>query len=147
MTIWLAFLVGFFTCCWAAYTDYKSRIIPNTAALINIIAAILIFKSNLINNGHLWLALSMFAVMFIMWLFRLTGAGDVKLLSSLVLLLGYNAFFAIFFALVLFITAGYIKTRKTTENFWKFKMPLAPFLIPGMVLSIILKLFIIKNLV
>jgi len=145
--MWIAFLVGFLTCCWAAYTDYKARIIPNTTALINIIAAILIFKSSLIKNGHLWLALSMFVVMFAMWLFKLIGAGDVKLLSSLVLLLGYYAFFAIFFALVLFIVVGYVQSRRKTENFWKFKMPLAPFLMPGMVLNIILYLIIIKNIV
>ncbi|WPX08156.1 prepilin peptidase [Anaerocellum danielii] len=146
MTIWLAYLVGCITCCWAAYTDYKKQIIPNSVVLINVIAAILIFRSSLIRNGHLWLALSMFAVMFAMWLFKLIGAGDAKLLPSLVLLLGYNAFFAIFFALVIFIATGYLKARRTAENFWKFKMPLAPFLIPGMVLSIILKLLIFKNL-
>lgn len=147
MTVSLAFLIGFITCCVAAYTDYRRRIIPNTVAVVNIVAAVLIYRSGLIKNGHLWLALSMFAVMFAMWLFKLIGAGDVKLLSSLVLLLGYNAFFAIFFALLLFIAVGYIKARQTAENFWKLKMPLAPFLIPGMVLSIILKLFIFKNLV
>lgn len=147
MMMWLAFLVGFLTCCYAAYTDYKKQIIPNTAALINLIAAILIFRGNLIKNGHLWLALSIFAVMFAMWLFKLIGAGDVKLFSSLVLLLGYYAFFTIFFALVLFVVVGYIKSRRKAENFWKFKMPLAPFLIPGMVLSIILNLIINKNIV
>lgn len=145
--IWLAFLVGFLTSCWAAYTDYKNQIIPNTAVLTNLVAAVLIFRDNLVKNGYLWLALTMFAVMFILWLFKLIGAGDVKLFSSLVLLLGYYAFFTIFFALVMFIAVGYIQSNKKGENFWKFKMPLAPFLVPGMVLSIILKLFILKNLV
>lgn len=115
MTIWIAYLVGCITCCWTAYTDYKSRIIPNIAVLINIIAAILIFRIDLIKNGHLWLALSLFAVMFIMWLFKLIGAGDVKLLFSLTLLLGYNAYIAIFFTLLLFMITGYVKDQKEQQ--------------------------------
>lgn len=87
----------------AAYTDLKTRKIPNKYNLTVFILAIVLKIAFAIASGwgilldSLYGLLIGFTVLFVPFIFRLSGAGDVKMLSVLGVLVGYKYFLVIFF--------------------------------------------------
>ena len=98
MSLALLFSVG------AAYFDLRERKIPNKYNLLGFVLALiikfcLVFFAN--NNWHIFTGsllglLLGFIIFFPFFIVRLAGAGDVKLLAVLGLLLGWKSFIWLF---------------------------------------------------
>lgn len=127
------FLVGIIYSMGSAYFDLKTRKIPNK---YNLLAFCLILLSKAILGvmfSWTWLIdgllgmLAGFAILFPFFAFRKAGAGDVKMLSILGLLLGWKLFllaFAIISCCDMFIiTINYLKIA------WKIILEPTPLII------------------
>lgn len=132
-----------------AYIDYRKKIIPNKLLLIMLLAAVVIGVGQIVSdpsyakmylfNAGIGAAFGA-GVFFLAALFAKNGigAGDIKLFLVLGLLLAFRGVFnVLLYSTVLsFIVAMVmiIRKKKTTKD----ELPLAPFALFGVVLSIIL---------
>lgn len=133
----LAVLAGLITCGIAAYTDWKKGIIPDVLSIVNIVLAVVIYRSELLRNGYLWWAFVLFVGLLVLALSGKFGGGDVKFLPSLALLTGQLFYLGLTVGLVCEILYGLFESKRSGVPFWVIRLPLAPFLFLGMVTSVI----------
>lgn len=118
---------------WCAYTDIRTRTVPNTAVLLllclGLAHTVLLFIS-----GSAWWAypagLALCLPFFIAWLKNVMGAGDVKLLMGISLYLGLlNTIIA--FALMVPVMTILIVFSWVQKKSMKQRIPFAPVLAFG----------------
>lgn len=133
------FIVAIIISMIASYTDMKKRIIPDTLSVINIVLAILIYRTHILNN--LINAVILFlAMLFIALITSSFGGGDIKILSTMTLLIGRNIYFTILLAGIGMMILALIRASKTKENFFKIKYPFAPFILGGVLIMFIINI-------
>ncbi|BBF41453.1 leader peptidase [Lachnospiraceae bacterium KM106-2] len=132
-----------------AYTDYKKQIIPNKLVLTGLIAFAVTFLFDLViyRPGLILEAkTSVFGLLLGGGVFLLcnvlsrnsVGMGDVKLFSVLGLIMGWTGVFNLLFFTILIAAVGGIFlliTRKKNKN---ALLPLGPFTLLGMTVSLLL---------
>lgn len=132
MTILYAVIMGIIIT--IGFIDYKHKLIPNKLILLLLIAAFLNFIFNIKYFKSFFLG-GLFAFILCFILYKLTGfgAGDVKLLITLGLLLGLSNTFVLFlisFLLATIIGFSLVFMKKATL---KSSIPFAPFVSIGFI--------------
>lgn len=125
-------------CTWCSYTDLKERRIPNvwtyTAFLV-----LLVYR--MFDPVFLW-GLIPAVVLLGCWFFippsLSIGEGDIKLLAVIGLGIGFNQTMVVFFYMGLGWLISKIAYRIVKRRKLNF-LPLAPFILIGLILAIILK--------
>ncbi|MGG1669977.1 prepilin peptidase [Paenibacillus sp. NRS-1783] len=126
----------FFLCSWCSYTDLKERRISNVCTY----AALLILCVIRLFDPVFYLGLVPAILLFLAWLFKpdAIGEGDIKLFAVIGLAIGFNYTIMVLFwtclgALIFMTLYRVVKSRKLAS------IPLAPFILIGLFIAIILK--------
>lgn len=119
------------------FIDYKYRVIPNKLVLLIFIIAIVNFIINISSYKSLLFGV-LFAIVFCLILYKFSsfGGGDVKLLISLSLLIGfYNTFLLFLISFLLASIYGGILMLRKKANL-KSAIPFGPFVGIGFIILV-----------
>ncbi|MEC0167357.1 A24 family peptidase [Paenibacillus graminis] len=121
-------------CTWFSYTDLRSRVIPNRITH-PVLFALLLFRM-IVSPQYLW---GLVPAVFLLTIFMLkpgaVGAGDVKLVSIVGVVLGLER--VILPLLVMcFAVLGYTGVRRLLRLSKFVSVPLAPFMWVGLVVEL-----------
>lgn len=137
----IAFIIAFVITAIAGYIDKKKGIIPDILWIMNIMSAVIIYKTELIKNGNLTKAFVTFIVLLLIAVItNKIGGGDVKYIPTLILLLGEVGYIIVAIGLIVQILYAMARSRFTGEQWLLIKLPLAPYLFIGMATTTILLL-------
>ncbi|NHO33622.1 A24 family peptidase [Acetobacter fallax] len=108
----------------SAFTDLRARIIYNSAPAIVIALSFL----SACNRGEFILSIQVVLVfspfLYLLWVFRILGGGDVKLLISLLPLVSIPHLFSLFFSIALtgtVLAAGYLIRFFLLSGVWRVR--------------------------
>ncbi|MEZ0535992.1 prepilin peptidase [Caldicellulosiruptoraceae bacterium PP1] len=134
--MFIALGIALITTTIAGYYDYKKNVVPDILWAINLIASIIIFRLELLKNGHLQIALMIFFVMLLVaLLLKAFDGGDVKYIPSIALLTGEYIGLTILIGGLIEIVYAYIRSYIKKESIWATKLPTMPFIFIGMLAS------------
>jgi len=115
---------------WAGYTDFKSRTISNKVGILLVVIAI---TEMLFFNQYFLISLAerlavgfLFLFVFLFIYFtnsKISGGGDLKLLSATGFCTGFSMFYVLFFACITGLIYAFIKHQKG-ERIFNLSVPM-----------------------